>query len=69
MSDCPYGICPIRFVEKNQFVQAKDVLETMTEEQKLALYSLVGLAFDYAETHCAIVPKSDNVRILQYGFF
>lgn len=83
MSDCPYGICPIRFVAKNQFAQVKirkldedsriwiaDILETMTEEQKLALYGLVGLAFDYAEMHGNVVPKSENdIRILQYGFF
>lgn len=66
MSDCPYGICPIRFVAKKQFVQAKNILETMTEEQKLAFYGLVGLAFDYSKTHGDVIPKSENDILQEY---
>lgn len=71
MINCPYKYCPVTFVVNRLYTQVKirefdnpkpivDILRTMNNEQKYALYYLVGSALDHAETHGSVVPKSEN---------
>ncbi len=71
MTDCPYEYCPVTFVVNRLYTQIRirefdnpktiaDILRTMNDDQKYALYCLIGEAFNYTETHDSVVPKSEN---------